>query len=517
MSNGPTWRTCSMPTSRHNECSVPGNRIRSRTDTNITAPKHPEPYMSIPAQSLVQDECHIHCGTVRKENKYNMWQDRYLVLHKGCMYYYKNYLDKSAKGQFSLSGYRVSTAPERDAKLPWVFKLTHLQPEKRTFYFAAKSEKELNEWMSKIKEDIDEYCEPLATRSGFNPECEATRQSSSGSSDDGDSFKYDYPLFAPEFPLAKALTLEKLSESQNSSSASSEPKYCPPPSFDTLPNGSPPPPPARNQSGKERAQPIGSVPTPVMMGKSGKSSVDISAVILGKAALKPVQDNSLPPLPKPRSKLRQSPRVHAGSHPSSPSPPTKPPKPSVHKYASDPELACLPQQTSLPPANPALVDSSDSEEDDYLKILPDEESTPNHGNNNDEFIPRLSTLERLRPEGKSFRTPPDEKEIHIDVLPATSVKLDIEKTKAIAMLEGRNGMYILHQSRSGDIGQCLSVCIEDRVRHFLVFYSKVEGGYALDRDAQRFPTLEEVIRHHYTTPLPKQQSATLEQPYRWPH
>lgn len=33
-------------------------------------------------------------------------QDRYLVLHKGCLYYYKDSTDKSAQGQFSLSGYR---------------------------------------------------------------------------------------------------------------------------------------------------------------------------------------------------------------------------------------------------------------------------------------------------------------------------------------------------------------------------------------------------------------------------
>lgn len=33
-------------------------------------------------------------------------QDRYLVLHKGCMYYYKDSNDKKAQGQFSLSGYR---------------------------------------------------------------------------------------------------------------------------------------------------------------------------------------------------------------------------------------------------------------------------------------------------------------------------------------------------------------------------------------------------------------------------
>ncbi|KAK3751365.1 hypothetical protein QZH41_009309 [Actinostola sp. cb2023] len=108
-----------------------------------TAPKHPEPYLSIPAQVLVQDNCRVHCGMVRKENKLKKWQDRYLVLHKGCLYYYKDSTNKKAQGQFSLSGYRLSTAPEK-MKFDWTFKLTHIQPEKRAYFFAAHSEKELN-------------------------------------------------------------------------------------------------------------------------------------------------------------------------------------------------------------------------------------------------------------------------------------------------------------------------------------------------------------------------------------
>lgn len=39
---------------------------------------------------------------------------------------------------------RLSPAPERSSKYGWTFKLAHIQPEKRTYYFAAYSEREMN-------------------------------------------------------------------------------------------------------------------------------------------------------------------------------------------------------------------------------------------------------------------------------------------------------------------------------------------------------------------------------------
>jgi len=44
---------------------------------------------------------------------------------------------------FILLSFRLSPAPEKSSKFQWTFKLVHLQPEKRTYYFAAYSEKEM--------------------------------------------------------------------------------------------------------------------------------------------------------------------------------------------------------------------------------------------------------------------------------------------------------------------------------------------------------------------------------------
>jgi len=33
-----------------------------------------------------------------------------------------------------------------------------MQPEKRTYYFAAYSEREMNEWMENLVKEMEEYC-----------------------------------------------------------------------------------------------------------------------------------------------------------------------------------------------------------------------------------------------------------------------------------------------------------------------------------------------------------------------
>ena len=43
-----------------------------------------------------------------------------------------------------MATFRLSPAPEKSAKFTWTFKLVHIQPEKRTYYFAAYSEREMN-------------------------------------------------------------------------------------------------------------------------------------------------------------------------------------------------------------------------------------------------------------------------------------------------------------------------------------------------------------------------------------
>lgn len=72
--NSSSWRGMSLPPSLI-RTRMDSNLRRSLTDvstvSSVLAPKHPEPFLSIPAQVLVQDNCRVHCGMVRKENKFN--------------------------------------------------------------------------------------------------------------------------------------------------------------------------------------------------------------------------------------------------------------------------------------------------------------------------------------------------------------------------------------------------------------------------------------------------------------
>ena len=71
---------------------------------------------------------------------------RFVVLLKGCVYYYESPQASRAKGEFSLRDYGVQSADD-DAKRPNSFKLVPSKPEERTWYFSAGNEQEKEAWM----------------------------------------------------------------------------------------------------------------------------------------------------------------------------------------------------------------------------------------------------------------------------------------------------------------------------------------------------------------------------------
>ncbi|XP_028512594.1 SH3 domain-binding protein 2, partial [Exaiptasia diaphana] len=400
-----------------------------RSDTGVSmvmTSKHPEPYIDIAAQALVKDSCSVHCGMVRKENKIKKWQDRYLVLHKGCLYYYKDSNDKTAQGQFSLSGYSLCKAPEK-TKYEWTFRLKHIQPEKRSYYFAAHSEKELNEWIEKIQEDISQYCE-----------IRRPHHTTDSSSEENDE-KYDYPLVAPEdFDVLKQKMIKESRNSVQIASSSSEAAYCPPSDIfgsSVKPNVFPPKP--------------FMVEAPSPSTGMAQMTVDISRVI-GKRP------------PGANQAATNMARI-LGS---------QPPKPPVRKRPGDMTAgsplavhkpAILPKPRKM--AEPSTARSESSEEM-YLEL---------NNDNSEEQVQRPSTLQRNRPDGHSFKVKDTEVPYPANVLPSSALRLDFTKANAIPLLGGYDGAYMIHSSRKGDINQALSVCIADKVKHFLIFCNKEVG------------------------------------------
>ncbi|XP_062870779.1 SH3 domain-binding protein 2 [Trichomycterus rosablanca] len=87
------------------------------------------------------------------------WPLRYIIVHKGCVYYFKTSTSATPQGAFSLNGYnRVMRASEETTSSNvFPFKIVHYSKRLRTWYFSAASEEERRKWMWFLRKEINHY------------------------------------------------------------------------------------------------------------------------------------------------------------------------------------------------------------------------------------------------------------------------------------------------------------------------------------------------------------------------
>uniref|UniRef100_A0A146ZQB7 SH3 domain-binding protein 2 n=1 Tax=Fundulus heteroclitus TaxID=8078 RepID=A0A146ZQB7_FUNHE len=87
------------------------------------------------------------------------WPLRYIIIHKGCVYYFKSSTSASPQGAFSLNGYNrvMRAAEETTSSNVFPFKIVHFSKKHRTWYFSAASEDERRKWMRYLRREIDHY------------------------------------------------------------------------------------------------------------------------------------------------------------------------------------------------------------------------------------------------------------------------------------------------------------------------------------------------------------------------
>uniref|UniRef100_A0A3B5LG33 PH domain-containing protein n=1 Tax=Xiphophorus couchianus TaxID=32473 RepID=A0A3B5LG33_9TELE len=87
------------------------------------------------------------------------WPLRYIIIHKGCVYYFKSSTSPSPQGAFSLNGYNrvMRAAEETTSSNVFPFKIVHFSKKHRTWYFSAASEDERRKWMRYLRREIDHY------------------------------------------------------------------------------------------------------------------------------------------------------------------------------------------------------------------------------------------------------------------------------------------------------------------------------------------------------------------------
>nr|XP_057920886.1 SH3 domain-binding protein 2 isoform X2 [Doryrhamphus excisus] len=87
------------------------------------------------------------------------WPLRYIIIHKGCVYYFKSSTSAAPQGAFSLNGYNrvMRAAEETTSNNVFPFKIIHISKKHRTWLFSAASEDERRKWMRSLRCEIDRY------------------------------------------------------------------------------------------------------------------------------------------------------------------------------------------------------------------------------------------------------------------------------------------------------------------------------------------------------------------------
>ncbi|XP_035847555.1 SH3 domain-binding protein 2 isoform X2 [Sander lucioperca] len=103
------------------------------------------------------------------------WPLRYIIIHKGCVYYFKSSTSPAPQGAFSLNGYNrvMRAAEETTSSNVFPFKIVHFSKKHRTWFFSAASEDERRKWMRYLRREIGHYNERKDSQISSDSESDA--------------------------------------------------------------------------------------------------------------------------------------------------------------------------------------------------------------------------------------------------------------------------------------------------------------------------------------------------------
>ncbi|XP_015246557.1 PREDICTED: SH3 domain-binding protein 2 isoform X1 [Cyprinodon variegatus] len=140
------------------------NKRLSRRTMSFAEMYWPVPMRAIGAQNLLTMPGGVStAGYLHKKggSQFSLmkWPLRYIIIHKGCVYYFKSSTSASPQGAFSLNGYNrvMRAAEETTSSNVFPFKIVHFSKKHRTWYFSAASEDERRKWMRYLRREIDHY------------------------------------------------------------------------------------------------------------------------------------------------------------------------------------------------------------------------------------------------------------------------------------------------------------------------------------------------------------------------
>nr|XP_014345244.1 PREDICTED: SH3 domain-binding protein 2 [Latimeria chalumnae] len=502
------------------------------------------------------------------------WPLRFVIIHKGCIYYFKSSTSASPQGAFSLNGYNrvMRAAEETTSNNVFPFKIAHISKKHRTWYFSAACEEERKKWMMSLRKEIDYYHEKK----------DPSGTLSSDSSSDSDSFygSIERPvniMYSPEATEAADYDEEEeeylLPDPQEAVTRGFQGKAS------TLPPAYPPPPvpPSRRSNSPEvlrarsfSSQSSGSLHAPPPP-KRSLPELRLQEVLSPKKELPPVpkkvefsmvardsasnlQLDGPPPLPPP-AHLKKSilNSELQNRNPQSPKPKPVPlPRDLCGELGKKLELKSVSSGLPPIPANkpkvlmvpvpsgevkplmenkkPALY------KPEMLPKPPPAHMKPNLPSSKPTFEKPPVTLQRSSPDGQSFRTSVSEKpSLQVQSrLKSKEEDLDdddyenvcyffwggnvgaasgLERLFKTSNSKGnpQNGLYCIRNS-STKTGQVLVVWDEslNKVRNYRIFEKDLKVYLETD---MLFSNLATLVEHYYSNELPNHETLRLQKPY----
>ncbi|XP_072514541.1 SH3 domain-binding protein 2 isoform X2 [Salminus brasiliensis] len=537
--------------------TVKGIRRRMSKRNMATAQiSWPNPMRAIGAQNLLTMPGGVSLsGYLHKKggSQFSLmkWPLRFIIIHKGCVYYFKTSTSATPQGAFSLSGYNrvMRAAEETTSSNVFPFKIVHFSKRHRTWYFSAASEDERRRWMRHLRKEIDHYNDK---KDSLDP-CES----------DSDAESFYGPI---ESPL-EITDVSDHPEAEYMLQDSDEEDYLQPdgpsPGRPTVPPPSYPPPPVPHL--EDRTIPLSSHP---------KGPPPPLPPLPKKTSPCPGARTFTPPLPGPPSFHIDS--VHKGPPPPLPPHPPKPvPSPSQSaSSAKFPKKSISGGITTLPvcdrkPAPSVLIKSPSTLPicQDLEKVIlkpvekPSRPGIPNNhvgpkpeerkpncpasiGNKSPVMVPKppLPGLKprpsqpslQSSPDGQSFRSSVEENPLkkrvranngdedsddndYENVQLPDSVFVDTTETSAVEKLfkeaarAPQDGLYCIRNSgtKTSKVLVVWDVSL-NKARNYRVFQE--DSTVFLETDVP-FPSLAALVEHYYSHPLPNHGSLCLQQPY----
>ncbi|GAA6098143.1 SH3 domain-binding protein 2 isoform X1 [Tachysurus ichikawai] len=535
------WDVASTISMSTESMSVTGIK-RQRSKRNMTAVpiSWPNPMRAIGAQNLLTMPGGVAIsGYLHKKggSQFSLmkWPLRYIIIHKGCVYYFKTSTSATPQGAFSLNGYnRVMRASEETTSSNvFPFKIVHFSKRHRTWYFSAASEDERRKWMRYLRKEISHYNDK---KDSLDP----------GDSDSDESFygTIESPLEITNAPDdQEGDDAEQNDESDDDDyllpdGPAGQPK-APPPSYPPPPvphhsRGFPPPvphPPIKPPPVPFQKKPTIPVPGPPNLSE-GVNNFPPPGL---SAPLPP------PPLQKPvfnRMTVAQAPfptcqkKTVAGSVSLS-TLPGYDRKPSPAMVIKTPSTLHICEHLE----NKVLLNPRDRSNTHNLINTPGDRKLPPLGNKPPAKFPptgmkpKLSqtSIQRSSPDGQSFRSSVEEKPLkkindedsddndYENVQLPDSVFVDTTETSAVEKLfkETRgsppDGLYCIRNSgtKTSKVLVVWDVSL-NKARNYRLF-EEDEIVY-LDADLH-FPSVAALVEYYYSHPLPNHGSLCLQQPF----